>query len=187
MSELVGELKTDLKSSDKQYRHAYANERLNALVATQIKVLREQRGWRQEDLAENAVMHQPMISRYENVNYSSWSIKTLKQLAFAFDVILEVKFRSFGDMVRGVDEFSRGSLEVPKFADDPFFKVIPVLAERIDESEPRKERTGNVLSFDARKALASKGQRDDESQWGVPNREHSEGGLANAACGGHAC
>jgi len=123
MSELLGELKSDLGLNDKEYRHTYANERLNGLIATQIKVLREQRVWRQEDLAANAEMHQPMISRYENVNYSSWSIKTLKQLALAFDVILEVKFRSFGDMVRGVDEFSRESLQVPKFSDDPFFKI----------------------------------------------------------------
>jgi transcriptional regulator with XRE-family HTH domain len=139
MSELLGELRTDLTLSDKEYRHTYANERLNALVATQIKVLREQRVWRQEDLAEEAEMHQPMISRYENVNYSSWSIKTLKQLALAFDVILEVKFRSFGDMVRGVDEFSRESLQVPRFADDPFFKV----AHKV--SRPRIRTTAQTV------------------------------------------
>lgn len=53
---------------DKEYRHAYANENLNATIATQIKVLREQCGWKQVDLASEAGMKQPMISRYENVN-----------------------------------------------------------------------------------------------------------------------
>jgi transcriptional regulator with XRE-family HTH domain len=128
MSELLGDLKRDFSAGDKEYRHAYADERLNAMIATQIKVLREQRGWRQEDLAEEAEMHQPMISRYENVNYSSWSIKTLKQLAHAFDVVLQVNFESFGEMARDVDRFSRESLQVPEFSDDPFFVQFPVAA-----------------------------------------------------------
>jgi len=128
MSELLGDLKRDFNAGDKEYRHAYADERLNAMIATQIKVLREQRGWRQEDLAEEAEMHQPMISRYENVNYSSWSIKTLKQLAFAFDVVLQVKFESFGEMAGAVDRFSRESLQVPEYPGDPFFRDVPAAA-----------------------------------------------------------
>lgn len=107
---------------DKSYRHAYADESLNISIATQIKVLREQRGMRQEDLAQEASMHQTMISRYENVNYSSWSINTLKKLAEALDVWLDVRFRSFGDLVATTDRFNRESLEVPAFRDDPFFQ-----------------------------------------------------------------
>jgi transcriptional regulator with XRE-family HTH domain len=122
MSELLGEIRNDLKNADKEYRHAYVDEVLNARIATQIKVLREQRNMRQEDLADACGIHQPMISRYENVDYSSWSTNTLKKLAFALDVVLEVTFKSFGDRARDVNEFSRESLQVPKFEDDPFFK-----------------------------------------------------------------
>ena len=42
------------KQNDKEYRHGYADENLNATIATQIKVLREQREWKQEDLANVA-------------------------------------------------------------------------------------------------------------------------------------
>jgi hypothetical protein len=73
-------------------------------------------------------MKQSMISRYENANYSSWSVNTLKKLAEAFDVCLDVKFRSFGELVTAVDGFSRESLEVPKFSDDPFFNETPSIA-----------------------------------------------------------
>jgi transcriptional regulator with XRE-family HTH domain len=126
MNVLREELRHDLKNNDKEYRHAYADESLNATIATQIKVLREQRDWRQGDLASEAQMTQPMVSRYENVNYSSWSLKTLKKFAWAYDCWLDVRFRSFGELVTSTDEFGRKSLEVPKFDDDPFFMEVSV-------------------------------------------------------------
>jgi transcriptional regulator with XRE-family HTH domain len=122
MSELADNLKSDFVSNDKEYRHAYAEETLNTVVASQIKVLREQRNLTQHQLAELAEMKQSMISRYENANYSSWSLNTLRKLSEALDVWLDVRFRSFGEFVREVDSFSRESLEVPLFADEPFFQ-----------------------------------------------------------------
>src|ERR1035441_9141022 len=106
---------------DKSYRHAYADESLNISIATQIKVLREQRELRQKDLAILAAMKQSMISRYENVNYSSWSINTLKKLAEAFDVVLDVRFIGFKDLVTITQKFNRESLEVLSFPKDPYF------------------------------------------------------------------
>lgn len=120
MNALVKALKREFIES-KEYRHAYADDFLNSSIATQIKVLREQRELRQIDLARVADMKQSMISRLENVNYSSWSIKTLKRLAEAFDVVLTVKFERFKDLVLDADRFSRKSLEVPNFENDPFF------------------------------------------------------------------
>jgi transcriptional regulator with XRE-family HTH domain len=126
---------------EKSYRHAYADENLNLTIATQIKVLREQRHWNQDTLAQEARMTQPMISRYENVNYSSWSIKTLEKLAYAFDAWLDVRIRPFGELVATVDEFSRESLQVPAFDDDPFFKEMGLVA-----SLEKNERISKVPS-----------------------------------------
>ncbi len=124
MSELSSSLRAELirTKDDKEYRHAYADENLNATIATQIKVLREQRELTQEVLARTAGMKQSMISRYENVNYSSWSINTLRKLAEAFDVFLDVRYRSFRELVETTERFSREALQVPAFMDDPFFK-----------------------------------------------------------------
>jgi transcriptional regulator with XRE-family HTH domain len=140
MSESDRTLRDELINTkeDKEYRHAYAEENLNATIATQIKVLREQRHWKQEDLAEQAEMKQPMISRYENVNYSSWSINTLKKLAEAFDVYLDVRFRSFRELVESAETFSRETLQVPPFTEDPYFRDQP----RIDLDV--RERTESV-------------------------------------------
>lgn len=107
---------------NKEYRHGYADEFLNTYIATQIKVLREQRGWSQKDLAINAKMKQPRISVLENVNYSSWSINALRKLAEAFDLTLCVSFESFGKRIKDFDEFGRANLEKLSFDNDPAFK-----------------------------------------------------------------
>lgn len=186
MSALLEELRQDFQTNEKEYRHAYADENLNATIATQIKVLREQREWRQEDLAREAEMTQPMISRYENVNYSSWSINTLKKFACAYDVWLDVRFRPFGELVTTTDEFGRKSLQVPKFDDDPFFKEAPAVAASADESKVSEEipkRFENIVNIDGvRKALAN-GRPNVGPQRTVSTTEQQEGRLAYAACG----
>lgn len=108
---------------DKDYRHGYVDEFLNARIATQIKVLREQRGWSQKELAEHAGMKQPRISIMESVNYSSWSITVLRKLAEAFDLVLCVSFESFGTRVNDIEELSRRNLERYSFDQDPVFQT----------------------------------------------------------------
>ena len=101
--------------ADKEYAHSYVDGFLNASIATQIKVLREQRGWKQERLAKEAGMKQARISVLEDVDYGSWSLKTLKRLALAFDVVLTVSFETFGKRARDIEAFSRINLErVPR-------------------------------------------------------------------------
>lgn len=109
------------KFKDRDYRAAYAESVLDTAIATQIRVLREQRDWSQERLAEAAGMQQSRISALEDANYSGWSIKTLKRLARAFDVPLLVEFGTFGRLLNDVDNLRRASLERPSFADDPKF------------------------------------------------------------------
>lgn len=107
---------------DKDYRQAYFDEFLNSYIATQIKVLREQRTWTQEQLGKLANMKQSQVSRLENVNYSGWSIKTLQTLAEAFDLTLCVSFESFSKRLGDFDRFSRENLEKVSFDDDSAFK-----------------------------------------------------------------
>lgn len=145
MDDLTNPLKTAFK--DKDYRHGYVDEFLNASIATQIKVLREQRGWGQKELGEQADMMQPRISVMENVNYSSWSIKILRKLAEAFDLTLRVSFESFGTRVEDIEKFSRKNLERCSFPEDPYFKET---SEEAETAADRKqitieEGTSNVV------------------------------------------
>lgn len=120
MNDLQKALKESFK--DKEYRHGYVDDFLNAYIATQLKVLREQRGWSQAELAEHTGMMQPRISVMENVNYASWSVKILRKLAEAFDLTLCVSFESFGKRVEDIKSFGRKGLEKNSFDEDPYFQ-----------------------------------------------------------------
>lgn len=139
---------------NKEYRHAYVDDFLNASIATQIKVLREQKNWTQIVLAQRAEMKQSRISALENVNYESWSIKTLRKLAKAFDVALVVKFVSFGDRLLDIECFSREALQVPSFEDDPVFhqagpsaSSVGIAPMSIDIQQPSAEEPDKKLQL----------------------------------------
>ncbi len=119
MSELRSNLREEFH--DKEYRHAYADESLSTYIATQIKVLREQRKLTQRELAELADMAQPRIAVLEDVNYSSWSINTLRRLAQAFDVRLSVRFEKFSSLIPEIETLGREALERESFAEDTWF------------------------------------------------------------------
>lgn len=124
MNELVERLKTEW--SDKETRQVYCDEFLNASIGTQIKVLREERGLTQAQLAALADMKQPRIAALEDVNYSSWTINVLRRLAEAFDLALTVKFDSFGEKLRDIESFSGETFQRPSFEQDPVFQVAAV-------------------------------------------------------------
>lgn len=104
---------------DFAFRHSYVETFVDSALATQVQVLREQRGWTQAELAERTGMRQSQISRIENVNNSSLQIRTLKRLAQTFDLALVVRFESFGNVLPHIEGFSRQSLERYSFQDDP--------------------------------------------------------------------
>jgi transcriptional regulator with XRE-family HTH domain len=134
MSELTETLRKEFK--DKETRHVYCDEFLNSSIATQIKVLREQRGLTQKELAERADMRQERISVLEDVNYSSWTINVLRRLAEAFDLTLTVKFESFGEKLFAIEDMSRETLEKPSFDEDPVFQEQPKITSTSDVTGP---------------------------------------------------
>ncbi len=123
MNELSDKFREEFK--DKETRRIYVDDFLNAQIATQIKVLREQRGLKQSELAELTGMRQERISVLEDVDYSAWTISTLKRLAEAFDLRLSVKFESFGSYLYEFENFNREALEKPSFDEDPEFTGVP--------------------------------------------------------------
>lgn len=119
MSELLDKLRPEFQ--DEEYRRAYADECVNTMIATQIKVLREQRKMTQGQLAVATGMKQPRIPLLEDATYSNWTINTLKRFAKAFDVALSVKFETFSKLIEDFENLSRASLQRPAFANDANF------------------------------------------------------------------
>ena len=66
-------------------------------------------------------MKQGRISVMENVNYSSFSLSTLRRIAEAYDLTLNVSFEEFGKRLVDIDRFSRESLQRRSFDEDPVF------------------------------------------------------------------
>lgn len=113
LSKLSDKLKQKL--TNKEYRDIYMDEQIRSWIARQIRVLREQRGWSQKELAERAGKPQSVISRLEDPDYGKVSLQTLLEMRSAFDVGLCVRFVDFGSAISASRELSTGAIEVPSF------------------------------------------------------------------------
>ncbi len=109
MSVTRKELFKDFEDAETAY--GYLEEFQNIYIATQIHTLRLQRELTQEALAKKAGMKQTRIHVLEDVNYDSWSIKTLRRLAEAFDLGLRVSFESIGTMVGDIVNMDENNLK----------------------------------------------------------------------------
>lgn len=125
MKELVKTLVTEF--GDKEYAHAYMEEFSNMSIAAQIKVLREQRGWTQKELADASGMKQERISTLEDIDYDAWTIKTLRKLSKAFDLTVKLSFETFSSGILNVTKVNAKTLEktsrqedLDKFSYDDF-------------------------------------------------------------------
>jgi len=109
---------------NKEHRNAFVSAFIDETIPFQVRALRDQqdRQWTQEKLAFQARMKQERISTLENPNYGSYSLRTLKQLASAFDVALVVRFIPFSELAEWKLNLSHKSLEVPSFDQEDYFK-----------------------------------------------------------------
>lgn len=106
----------ELESKD--YREAFVDENIKNAVAFQVNAMRERRGWTQSELGRRANKPQNVISRIEDPNYGKVTIRTLLDIAAAFDVALLVKFVSFGDLLAQMRHLSPQTLAVPSFDEE---------------------------------------------------------------------
>lgn len=83
-------LKKDLEVPE--FRKAFEEEEIFAAVAIQIAKIRKEEGLSQIQLAKKLHTTQQTISRFEDADNQSFSLKTLAKLAQIFHKKLEVKF-----------------------------------------------------------------------------------------------
>lgn len=103
----------------KDYREAFVASQISTGIPFQIRALRKQFNWSQNDLADATQMLQPRICAMEQAGYGDFTLSTLKKLAAAFDVGLLVRFAPFGELVNWADNFSPDTFSVPRSAEDP--------------------------------------------------------------------
>lgn len=128
---------------DEEYCYAYADSFLNTWVASQIRVIREQRGMTQKELGEAIGTQQAGISRLESINYSAWKTGTLRRLARALGVRLRISFEPFGTLLDDSEILGPASLERVRREGDPRLlhpKPRPASSERFIASMSIFER-----------------------------------------------
>jgi len=102
---------------NKEYREAFAAD-VGTGIAFQVKLMRENRGWTQEQLGEKTGKAQPTIAQLENPDYGRFSLDSLKRLANAFDVALMVRFVPFSELVDWTVGLTPERLTPPSFDEE---------------------------------------------------------------------
>lgn len=103
-------------SEKRGFRHKYQGAQNGTKIVRQIRAIRRQRGWSQAQFADRLGKPASNVSqRLENLDYSGFSLKTLLEVAEAFDVGLIVEFVPYEEFVRRTSDLSSASLEVDEF------------------------------------------------------------------------
>ncbi len=118
MNDFKRKLARDL-SQGNEYRDAYAEAFANEYLATQLQMLRKQRGLTQTELGERIGSNQGRISVFEDPEYGNWSLDTLRKFAREFDLWVRISFEEYGTLVNDVTHFRPENLLRNGFDQDP--------------------------------------------------------------------
>lgn len=99
-------------------RHAYVEAEVATALAHQIRVIRQQRGWTQQQLAKRMGTTQAAISRLEDPSYARITLRTLFDLSKVFDTGLQVRFVSTIRMLRDTWKPDHRAMRVESFEDE---------------------------------------------------------------------
>src|SRR5271155_2434619 len=113
-SSVSAELLHNLRSS-KVYRHAFVEEKVRTQLAIQIKTIREQREMSRPAFAEQLKKADSWVFRLEDPNQTVPTIPSLLNVADAFDVDLDIRFRRFSELLNEIDNLGPNSFEVASF------------------------------------------------------------------------
>ena len=105
-------------SRSKKYRSAFVAAQLKRGIPAQLRVLRKQRGWSQDDLAKAAGLTQGSLSRAEDPDYGNLTLNNVLKIADGLDVAFVGRFVPFSELAEWYTSLSEKRLEVPRFRDD---------------------------------------------------------------------
>ena len=122
-----------------------------------IRELRKSREWTQPELAKRAGMKQPRISELEKPGERKLSIETLLRLASAFDVGLQVRFVSIGELI----DWSE-NLDLDNFGVEPFIEELRKAEEEEAKSVAKELLGKKVIPW--RTPTPSEGERAQDTR-----------------------
>jgi transcriptional regulator with XRE-family HTH domain len=108
----------DALRDSKEYRCAFVEESIRTRITAQVKALRDAREWDYKQFAEQISKKVSWAYRLEDPNAAPPTIPTLLEVATAFDVGLDVRFRPFSELLDDVTALSPESFVVPSFEEE---------------------------------------------------------------------
>ncbi|WP_399244095.1 MULTISPECIES: helix-turn-helix domain-containing protein [Synechococcales] len=84
--------------SDREYREAYLEASIEQGIAWQIRINRQKRGLSQKDLAIALNTRQSAISRLEDPEHGAYNLRTLIEIAKAFDCALSIRYIPYSSL-----------------------------------------------------------------------------------------
>lgn len=99
-------------------RHAYVQAEVVTALAVQIRLIRQQRGWTQQQLAKRLGTTQAAVSRLEDPSYGRVTLRSLLDLSKVFDTGLQVRFVSTIRMLRDTWNPNHAAMRVDSFEDE---------------------------------------------------------------------
>lgn len=104
--------------TSKEYRHGFVEEAIRTRITAQIRTIREQREWDYKRFAEEIGKKVSWAYRLEDPNEAPPTIPTLLRVAEAFDIGLDVRFRSFSELLDDVATLKPESFPVHSFEEE---------------------------------------------------------------------
>ncbi len=98
---------------DKDKRHDYMCQQLRMYIAYQVRLLRLQREFTQDDIAKATNISVQRIKKIEDWDADFLSIKQLEKIASVFDCALMVHFTGWEEIIEGI---------IPDYKEDAYFK-----------------------------------------------------------------
>ena len=116
---------------DKAYRKRFLQRRTQDEIAMSIRSLREKRQMRQVDLASESKMKQSAISRIEQAEYASWSLKILFRVADALNARVRVIFEPIEDVI---EKYNEKEKEITSESHDEQYVIANLSSALIDHA-----------------------------------------------------
>ena len=120
--------------TDDEARDAFTSAQLRTFITQQIRAIRNQRGWSQEEFGELLGKPQSAISRLEDRDYGRYTLQTLLEIATTYKLGLVVEFVEYQNFLWRTHDMSAGALQRTEFSrealdplcsDGPAMRVVP--------------------------------------------------------------
>jgi transcriptional regulator with XRE-family HTH domain len=122
---------------DDDLRNGFMADHLRTRLALLIRTLREQRGWSQAELGHRLDKPQSVVSRLEDPDYGKVTLKTLFEVAVAFELPLYIDMPNWDEWFRLMSDMSTRNMQRQGFSSSRLVtlgnwqKAIPPVADRM--------------------------------------------------------